>query len=82
MEQTEKQPPKYRQIRVSAETYDMVHALATVHDIPMSKLVHIAVKREKEIPKEIPKGLSNQEQFEFLANQLFGISDSYIQRKK
>lgn len=82
MEKTNKQTPKYKQIRVSSETYDMVHALATVHDIPMSKLVHIAVKREKEIPKEIPKGLSNQEQFEFLANQLFGLTESKLHTKK
>lgn len=73
---------KYKTVRVSDETYNIVHALATVHDMPMSKVINIAVKKQAEPPKEMPKGLSNDEQFEWIAEQLLGMTESKMHPKK
>jgi hypothetical protein len=50
--------------------------------MPMSKVINIAVKKQAEPPKEMPKGLSNDEQFEWIAEQLLGMTESKMHPKK
>jgi len=75
-----KKTDKYKAIRVSSETYDMIHVFATTCEMPMSKVVQLCVKKEMEKPQP-PKFATRQEQFDFIANQLFHLVSTNSETK-
>lgn len=73
---------KYKTVRVSDETYNMIHTFATAHEMPMSKAINHVMKKETEAPKDMPKGLSSDEQFEWIAERLLFMTESKMHPKK